>query len=178
MNKNFVLMLAIFPMVLGMEGIMPLWGVLVFTIPILFVLIYDIDFRHRRGLFLITGGIMIIIAIFPMIMSQSMNTKITNSTNSNSNTTSANALGVSVSSTTVCNSGIFSIFLMLLPVLIGVSIVFHFLHSMFEGEHYDDGGATIRHRGFRGYYQYDYTTEQSQFEKEILDMDLVFKKDT
>lgn len=107
----------------------------------------------------------VVAALFPVAMSQITNTN--NLLNSNKNL---------ASSTTTWNTGVMSIFnimILILPIMVIIGVVIHIFGYGFG---YNEYGNTVIERIVHGENNFD-GNEQRDFEAELNDMYLYFKKD-
>lgn len=139
-------------------NLIPVWVLLLSVIP---VLIYERGFGLHQSQLIIRLMITILLlaVISPIVLNTTINAKIP------------------INMTTTAITQVTSIFIVLLPVILLVSVIFHFI-SYFREDYYDDTGRVhIGERTFRN-YSYNYVTEQAKFEKDILDMDKIFRNET
>lgn len=178
-----IIIIIIILQILCSFDIIPVWGLLLSVIPVL-ITAYERGFGlHQLQLIIsLMIGALLIVFIAPIVLNTTINATIptnmtTTTITSGRNTTEETIISPITATTNIFSNPVTSIFTVLLPLILLVISMFHFIDSFIEDYYDDTGRVHIGERTFRN-YSYDYVTEQAKFEKDILDMDKIFRNET
>lgn len=172
-----IIIVALIPLFMSVIlGYIPFWTLI--PIGLIAISLYISGYRNFENsivTIIIIIGIFFIVMTFPIIFSQfqiSLQSQTTTTTNNNGNViTEITAVPLFGNNATSFTEPVSTIFSILLPVMIVVTIMFGFIRMLgFEGWHDEDNNIRYRIGEYQGYTAYKSKDEATAFESEIMEM--------